>query len=365
MLTEKQVEEIKEHLERAQNPVFFFDNDQDGLCSFLLLQRFIGRGKGVAIKSFPGLDGSYFKRAMELGADYIFILDKHAVEEEFFKEIEQVNIPVVWIDHHAVAWIDNRELLQEIPEFVFYYNPLLNEKESSEPVSALCYQVTKKKEDLWLAVVGCISDKFVPDFYHEFRKDYPDLSVDYEGDLNVYSDGAFDIYYKSQIGKITMMMGFGLKDSVTNVVSMLKFLMKAKSPYEVLEERKGNQTIHRRFEEINEKFERLIKKATEVGRDCGEILFFNYGGDMGMSTDLSNRIKYLFPEKVVVLGRVSGTNMTISVRGKSVREKVLKVIECFENATGGGHEDAVGVKIKKEEWEEFKNKLTKLVGSKK
>ena len=45
MLTKKQVEDIKEHLEKAQNPIFFFDNDPDGLCSFLLMQRYLGRGK--------------------------------------------------------------------------------------------------------------------------------------------------------------------------------------------------------------------------------------------------------------------------------------------------------------------------------
>ena len=44
MLTKKQINEIREHLEKAQNPLFFFDNDPDGLCSFLLLQRYIGRG---------------------------------------------------------------------------------------------------------------------------------------------------------------------------------------------------------------------------------------------------------------------------------------------------------------------------------
>jgi single-stranded DNA-specific DHH superfamily exonuclease len=39
MLNDKQIDEIREHLEKAQNPLFFFDNDDDGLCSFLLLQR--------------------------------------------------------------------------------------------------------------------------------------------------------------------------------------------------------------------------------------------------------------------------------------------------------------------------------------
>ncbi|MBA7634037.1 hypothetical protein ES703_41611 [subsurface metagenome] len=152
MLTKNQISQIKEHLDKAQNPLFFFDNDVDGLCSFLLLQRCIGRGKGVAIKSFPGLIVDYFRKVGELNADYIFILDKPVVSEEFWKRVEQINIPVVWIDHHEI----NKE---DIPEFVNYYNPLFNKSKSNEPVTALCYQIINKKNDLWLAVIGCISDK--------------------------------------------------------------------------------------------------------------------------------------------------------------------------------------------------------------
>jgi len=29
-----------------------------------------------------------------------FILDKPVVSEKFFEEVRQVNLPVVWIDHH-------------------------------------------------------------------------------------------------------------------------------------------------------------------------------------------------------------------------------------------------------------------------
>ncbi|HUS50602.1 MAG TPA: hypothetical protein VMZ91_10585, partial [Candidatus Paceibacterota bacterium] len=64
------MEEIKEHLDKSQNPLFFFDNDVDGLCSFLLLQRYIGRGKGVPIKSFPEMTADYFRKINELNADY-------------------------------------------------------------------------------------------------------------------------------------------------------------------------------------------------------------------------------------------------------------------------------------------------------
>ena len=44
-----------------------------------------------------------------------------------------------------------------------------------------------------------------------------------------------------------------------------------------------------------------------------------------------------------------------------VREKVLKSIEKFEDATGGGHEDAVGAQIKLEDLEKFCENFERLV----
>src|SRR3989344_3178091 len=87
MLTQKQVSEIREHLNNAQNPLFFFDNDPDGLCSFILLQRYIKRGKGFPVKSSP-LDKSYLRRIEELNPDSIFILDIPSVSEEFLSNGE-------------------------------------------------------------------------------------------------------------------------------------------------------------------------------------------------------------------------------------------------------------------------------------
>ncbi|GBE19837.1 DHH family protein [archaeon BMS3Abin17] len=345
MLTKKQIEEIKEHLDKAQNPLFFFDNDSDGLCSFLLLQRYIERGKGVPIRSFPGLTKEYFRKVHELNADYIFILDKPEVTEEFFKEVEQVNIPVVWIDHHAID-------IKKVPEFVNYYNPYLNEPKGYEPVTYVCYQVTQKKEDLWLAVVGCISDKFVPDFYQDFKKNNPELAIN--------SENAFGILYKSDIGKIARIFGFALKDRTTNVINMIRFLTNVKTPHEVLEESSKNYIMHKRFNEIDKKYKGLLEKADKT-IDSGNLLFFQYSGDLSISSDLSNELSYKYPKKVVVVIYIKGVKANISVRGKNIRDIILKAIEELEGATGGGHEDAVGVQVKVEDLEKFRKTLKKLV----
>ena len=345
MLTKEQIEEIKEHLGKAQNPIFFFDNDQDGLCSFLLLQRYLGRGKGIPVKSFPDLTKSYFRKVHELKGDYIFILDKPVVSPKFFEEAEKYNIPIVWIDHHII----NKK---NVPDFVNYYNPVFNKKKSDEPVTYLCYQIAQNKKDLWIGVVGCISDRFVPDFYKEFEKQYPELSIEFES-VN-------DIFYKSQIGKVTQILGGGLKDRTTNVINMLRFLIKSKSPYEVLEETSKNRTMHQRFKFINSKFQKLIEKAREKVGD-GKLIFFKFGGDLSVSGEVANYLIYLFPEKVVAVAYVTEVKANISVRGKSIRKLVLRAIEDIEDSTGGGHEDAVGAGVKIKDLEKFRKNMEKLV----
>jgi single-stranded DNA-specific DHH superfamily exonuclease len=49
------------------------------------------------------------------------------------------------------------------------------------------------------------------------------------------------------------------------------------------------------------------------------------------------------------------------VRGKKIREKVLKAINGLEGATGGGHEDAVGAQVRVEDLEKFRERLEEQV----
>jgi len=345
MLTKEQIYEIREHLEKAQNPLFFFDNDNDGLTSFLLLQRFIGRGKGVAIKSFPDLNVSYYRRIEELKPDYIFILDKPEVSIEFLKKVREANIPVVWIDHHQVE-------KPEIQEGLYYYNSFL-EDEKGEPVSYLCYNIANKKEDIWLALIGCISDCYLPEFYNDFEKIYPEL-----GKKNPKS--AFDLLYDSEIGKIARILDFSLKDSTTNVVNMQKFMMKIKCPLDILEENSNTKQILRRYEQINTKYKDLIKRAREnVGN---KLLYFQYGGDFSLSSNIANQLSYDFEDRVIVVVYLKGDVANISIRGKNKALKITQeAIKDIEGAMGGGHENATGAKVSVSDLPKFKEKVEEMV----
>jgi len=345
MLTKEQLQEIRDHLNNSQNPVFFFDNDQDGLCSFLLLQKYLGRGKGFPIKTSPALTKDYLRKVEEFNSDYIFILDKPEVSEDFVKEVEKKNIPIVWIDHHEI-------LPEKIPDYINYYNPLFSKEKSSEPVTYICYSITKRREDLWIAIAGCISDNLVPDFYKDFMRDFPELCKK--------DDEAFNIFYGSEIGKIARILGFGLKDKISNVISMVKFLISCKTPYDFLQENSKNKLMHKRFYEVDKKYKKILEKARKSA-NSEKLLFFKYSGDTSMSSDIANALKYAYPNKIVVVLYNKGVKANISARGNNVKKIILDVIQGLESATGGGHDNAVGAQIRKEDILEFEKRVRKLI----
>lgn len=340
MLTEKQIKEIREHLENAKNPIFLFDNDPDGLCSFLLLQRFIGRGRGVAVKSLPGLNKSYFKRVEELKADYIFVLDKPIIDDDFIELVEKSSIPLVVIDHHNV----------EKPKVKENYYNTFYESGLSEPVSYLCYHITsRKKEDAWIAAIGCITDAFLPDFIEDIKKDCPEL-------LDYPYKTAFDILYNTKFGEISQIISFGLRDTTTNVVNMMRFLMKASSIHDILEENQKTKSFLNRFKEIDEKYKRILKKAEECIED--DLLWYTYAGDMSINQYVANELVYKYPEKLVVVIYTKGDIANLSLRWKGdIRTATVEAVKGIEGASGGGHEHATGARVSKDKIEEFKKRL--------
>ncbi|MBI2139211.1 hypothetical protein HYU13_06485, partial [Candidatus Woesearchaeota archaeon] len=155
MLGQKQIVEIREALQSSKNPLFFFDDDPDGLCSFLLLYRLVREGHGVIVKGRPSLDALFLKKVEEYHPDRIFIVDVPVVEQEF---IDKAKVEVIWIDHHNP--VDRRN--------VRYFNPRINDIHDSACITRVCYEVAK--QDMWIAALGSIADWQIPEWFEDFRK---------------------------------------------------------------------------------------------------------------------------------------------------------------------------------------------------
>lgn len=339
----KDVSEVRELLNASQNPLFFFDNDPDGLASFLLLRRYINTGKGVVIKSFPELNASYVRKLHEFKPDYVFVLDKPLIDPLFIEATKQLGMKLVWIDHHPP---------QEIDDEICYFNPLLNKPGTNEPVAYWCYQIAGKKEDLWISLIGCVGDWFLPEFYREFYEKYPDISSD-------KVQNAAGVLYNTQIGKLAKILSFALKDKTTNVIKMLKLLIQIKSPYELLEENSKTKSIYNRFNQINRKYTKLLERAKALS--SGKIIFFQYGGDLSISGELANELFYLFPNKIICVVYLKGNEATASFRANiNIREKVAEAMRDI-GGRSGGHKNACAAKLSVTDLPKLKENLERLL----
>ena len=344
MLEKKEILQIRELLHQAQNPLFFFHNDTDGLASFLLLRRFINRGMGVVVKSYPALSHSYLSKVRELNPDFVFILDNPVVEREFISSVLAQGIQVVWIDHHPIPE-------KEIIEGISYFNPLLSEPKDNNPVSYWCYKITDKKEDMWIALVGCIGDWFLPDFYPEAAKKYADL-------LPENPKTAPEVLFSSEFSKIIKLLNLALKDKTTNVVRMLKHLYQLKEPKDLLEENENTKSMYSRYKQISRKYNKLIEKGKILGKGKSKLLFFQYSGNLALSGELANELYYSFPKKMVIVAYIKGEDAKLSIRGKfDVRKIAENAIKDIPDSRGGGHKNACASMFNVKYLDKFKQEV--------
>jgi single-stranded DNA-specific DHH superfamily exonuclease len=340
MLTQKQYSQIKEELDNCQNPLFFFDDDPDGISSFLLLYRYKREGHGFVVKTHPKLDIRSAPKVEQYNADKAFVLDIARLEQDF---IDNVPVPVIWIDHHGPYERNN----------VKYFNPRLSKKSDNIPTTYMCYKVVN--QDMWIAALGCIADYHLPDFLDEFRKQYPDLIED--------KKSVTDIYFTSKLGVLIKVFSFCLKGKSSNVLKNIKVLTRIKSPYEILnQETAQGKFIFSYYKKIRKLYDELLESALEAETKENVLVFIYSEDKMSFTSDVSNELLYKFPEKIIIVGRKREHEVRMSLRSTKIiippiLEKALNGLEGH----GGGHELACGACVKQEDFDEFVNRIKKSV----
>jgi len=339
MLTEKEIKQIKEELDNCKNPLYFFHDDPDGLCSFLLLYRYVREGHGTLVKTTPKIDKKFLKKVEEYNPDKIFIVDIAMVDQDF---LDEVNIPVIWIDHHEP--LDRHK--------VKYFNPRKHKTENNVPATALCYEVVK--QDLWIAAIGAIGDWYYPEYCKEFSEKYPDL-------LPKGMNNPGKILYETKLGLLSRIFSFILKGKIPDAAKCFKIMTRINDPYEILEQKTPQGSfIYKKFETINKLYEELLKEAVKNASDDKLLVYQYQDNKMSFTGDLANELLYRYPHKVIIIAREKDGEMRMSLRStkkpiRPVLEKALFGLEAY----GGGHEYACGACVKKNEFNEFLDRIRK------
>ena len=337
MLTAQEVEFLQKELEKAKNPLFIYDGDADGLCSFLLLYRKFKKGKGFIVKTSSTVDVSVMRKVDEVNPDIIIVLDMPLMQQEF---VDKAKRPIFWIDHHPV------QKLQQ----VHYYNPRLKDALAYIPTTRMAYQVSNDPQDLWIATIGCLADWHMPDFVEEFIQQYPQL-------LQEKKDLA-DAIYKNPVGQLIKMVFFLLKGKHQDAVKCINILTRITSPQEILQQETAQgKLLWKRFQYINEKYNALLIKAKEgITRD--KLISFAYEDNQwSFTSELSNELSALYPKKFVLVFRRKGTEVKCSLRGKTPVLPALEKALVGIDGHGGGHPQACGIVVKEHDWERFLNNL--------
>ena len=342
-LSKNQITQLRDHLDNCKNPLFFFDDDQDGLCSFLQLYRYKKEGKGIIVKTTPKLGSIFVNKVNEYQPDKIFILDIAVVEQDF---LDEMKVPVIWIDHHGPFERDN----------VKYFNPRISNWEDNHPTSYMCHQVVQ--QDLWIATIGCVADWFIPTFINDFKKEYPDL-------IDKPYKMAGDIIYNTKLGFLTRIFAFVLKGNTNEVMKSIKVLTRIESPYEILkQETAQGKYIYKRYGEANKMYEPLIKDVLRTAEKTDEklVLFKYTDNKTSFTSELSNEAIYRHPDKIILIAREKNDEMKCSIRSSKIIlpplvEKCLIGLEGY----GGGHEHACGLNVKTADFEEFVKRFKEMI----
>ncbi len=330
---EAQLRKVRQRLLGCERPLFLFDDDPDGLCSFLLLYRMTRTGKGMPLKGAT-LDEHFANRVNEYQPDLVVILDKPEVKQEF---IDAVHTDIIWIDHHE----------PQQPKKVLYVNPRSKTKENNLPTSLLAYRVAQ--QDAWIALVGIVSDWQLPpqDIWDEALKTFPEI-------LAKTTPNAPTALHHTPAGTLSRIFSFNLKGRVSDVLASMKILTRIKEPQELLEKKHAQaKLVIRRYEQLNAQYEE-IKKEISINQEDPLILFTYSKERNSFTRDLSNELLASHPSKLIIIGRASNNSYKCSLRSSTLPvEKILSEVLMITGGTGGGHEHACGAVIPTQVFDEF------------
>lgn len=341
MITEQEIQEIHQLILNAETPLFLFDDDQDGICAFLVLWRLTKKGKGMPIKG--QLNESLIEKIKHENADLILILDKAVIEEDF---VHAIQTPIIHIDHHHPLTI-------KAPHY-HYYNPRKENDADNRPTSYWAYQITKK--DLWIAMIGIIGDWYIPqDLIEMFQKEYPGLIPEAKHPGQIMFDTDFGILIRNFI--------FSLKGKSQDSKQCVKVLTRIESPWEIMkQETARGKFIWKHYAQMQKKYEKTLEEAAKV-KTKSKVLLYTYPSSQDSFTSLiSNEIIYRNPDKVVIIGRIKDDKVVMSLRSTKIKlpDIIKKSLEGL-TGYGGGHDLACGANVLNEEFGTFMTRMKKYV----
>jgi single-stranded DNA-specific DHH superfamily exonuclease len=322
------IAKAREILDHSYNPLFIYDDDVDGLTSFLILKKTWKKGEGYIAKSAPKLTKT--KSVEE--HDVTVILDKPQVDDELLKGT------VIWVDHHPI---------QKVPGNVIYIHPQTINCESM-PTAHLCQKIAQNPQTQWLEALGCASDYVLTDSAKELFLQHPQLGT--------WSDAPQEILYGTPFGKIIDLLLFNLKGKNQDVHKAIALMEKNTNILDLLNQEK-NVYLYTRYKKIVSEYHEILNQAP-APKD-GVLVYVYSENATSFSGELSNELASKHPNTCIIVARKKNDEFRGSLRASHLDASVLLEHALMGvDGYGGGHMHACGFCIKEDSWDLFLERLT-------
>lgn len=340
MIPEEKILEFRQKVKAAARPLVFFDDDPDGLAAFLLIYHTNPEARGVCVKGKPNLEEKYLRKVEEYGPDLVVVLDKSSIDQAF---LDPIKVEVLWLDHHPLNDAKN----------VTIYNPLADGSGDSRPTSYWAYKIcdAPEKKKIWIAAVGTVGD-WSMELADAIRQNYPEL-------LPAEVTTPAEAFFNTKLGILVAVFSFVQKGTTTDVMKSVKTLTRITEPYEILDQTTPRgRFIYKRYHAIKQEYDSILNRIKPTK---SKVLFYAYQDTkLAVSAHLSNNLLYKFPEKIIIVAREKQDEVVMSIRGVGARidEALKHALEGVEGY-GGGHENACGACVKKDDMPKFLKQFKK------
>ena len=164
---EKEIEKIRSMINESKKPLFFFDTDTDGSCSYIQLRNAFPQIKdGFPVSKDDDSQARAVNR-IEYDYDLIICFDTPYLSKEFFKRTKDMKVLIV--DHHNIVMQDKLDEYKN----VYFFNPLRFNSGDERCSSYWAYRVSGREDNLFYAAMASVADFYILDVLKELYEYNP------------------------------------------------------------------------------------------------------------------------------------------------------------------------------------------------
>ncbi|PIN75600.1 hypothetical protein COV18_02020 [Candidatus Woesearchaeota archaeon CG10_big_fil_rev_8_21_14_0_10_37_12] len=331
------------------------DTDPDGICSAVIVAKFIERYRGKKIeihmplnRKMHGFTDDMFTQFKQANITKIITTDFPAGEHKEMLQKFSKKFPILVIDHHRVY-------LDKPMDNVILYNPHLFS--TIEPAryctGKLAYdlisQITNISDLDWVAATASIADIAHQPWMHWIKQTFEKYNYEFKEEL-----------FKTTIGDVAITISSTEVYDEKLVNDCFNLLYDAKTPQEFT-----NSKLKKYREIIDKEIYKHLDNFEKNAERYNDLLIYSLESKYRVKSPIATILGQKYKNKTIILISENKETKTISVSARRSDKKIdtgkllETTIKNFKDSTGGGHPAASAAIFPAKYLGEFKQLLIK------